>query len=138
VIFDAGTRSLPRLESSIEKALEQGLGIGIETFVRTAPEVAALARHPVVSGENVAAGSTAYVMFLRSEPSRQATASITALTNDVDRFQVHGSHAIWTIRGTLLDSTVPSAVVGKALGLSTTVRNVTTVRKLAAKFCSPK
>jgi hypothetical protein len=55
----------------------------------------------------------------------------------VDRFQVHGPHVIWTVRGTLLDSTVPSHVLGKAIGQSTTVRNVTTVRKLAAKFCSP-
>ena len=63
-------------------------------------------------------------------------ANVAALSNDVDLFQVHGPHVIWTVRGNLLDSIVPSHVLGKALGQSTTVRKVTTVRKLAAKFCS--
>jgi hypothetical protein len=57
-----------------------------------------------------------------------------AFQNEVDDFHVHEREVYWLSRKTIGQSTFSGGLLEKALGMPATVRNVTTVRKLAAKY----
>ncbi|MGH9349455.1 MAG: DUF1697 domain-containing protein [Vicinamibacterales bacterium] len=134
VIFESAARSASRLEPEIEAALERALGYAVATFVRAVPDVAELARHPLVSGAKVPDGASLYVAFLRAAPSRESARKLIAFNNEVDELQVYRREVLWTVRGKFLDSTFSAAQLEKTLAAPATVRNATTVRKLAAKY----
>jgi uncharacterized protein (DUF1697 family) len=137
VIFESSARSTARLEAAIEKTLEKGLGYPVATFVRSVPELAALAEHPLVSGGPVPPGASLYVIFLRAAPTKDVARKLASLSNEVDEFQVHGREVLWTVRGKLLDSAYSGAQLEKTMSTPGTMRNATTVRRLAAKYCRP-
>jgi uncharacterized protein (DUF1697 family) len=133
VVFDAdGTP--PKLEAAIEPHLAKRLGYAVPTFVRTA---AAVVRAATLSpfGE-VSPPDTHIVAFLRKAPAAAAKRTVQALSNDRDRFEVHGADLHWLIHGNLLDSSVKPTALAKALGRQSTTRNTKSLRKLAAKLSS--
>lgn len=134
VIFESPAKPAARFESLIEKALHKALGYEVATFVRSLPDVAALARHPLVSGERVPQAASLYVLFLRDAPTRELANKLTAFKSDVDDFVVHERQVLWTVRGGFLDSKVNGGQLERALAMPGTIRNATTVRKIAAKF----
>jgi uncharacterized protein (DUF1697 family) len=136
VLFDATDADAAGVETRIEAHLHQALGYEVETFVRTAAELAAVAAfRPFAAEEMEAPGRTLHVGFLRDAPGDAAAEKLLALRTAVDDFHVHGRELYWLCRGNFSDSLVPWPVVAKAVGTAT-VRNVTTVRKLAA-LCLP-
>ena len=54
-----------------------------------------------------------------------------------DDFHVRGRELYWWCRTRVSDSKVSGALIEKTLGMPATFRNVTTVRKLAAKYVVP-
>ena len=61
-----------------------------------------------------------------------------ALGSDTDAFHMHGRELYWLCRVRLSDSPLFSGtLLPKTIGVPTTMRNITTVRKLAAKFARP-
>ena len=129
VLFEA-TGSPSALESKIEARLTKRLGYGVPTFVRSASAVRkASALEPYGT---VADGHTHLVVFLRKTPTAGAKRVTEALSNDHDRFEVHGREVHWLVRGRLTDSSVKSSVLVKALGQPSTGRNAKSLRKLAA------
>ncbi len=74
-----------------------------------------------------------YVSFFRKPLPVDLRRQVEARSNDVDRFVVDGRELYWRIHGKLMDSTVGAEGHGKELG-PLTVRNVSTVKKLAAKY----
>ena len=56
----------------------------------------------------------------------------------VDDFHIHDREAYWLSRIRSSDSTFSGAMLEKALGMPATMRNITTVRKLAAKYPAPQ
>ena len=137
VIFESRVRTSARLEPPIEKALEQGLGYPVGTFVRTAPALASLAQDPLVSGGEVPDGSSLYVAFLRGVPTKESARKLVAFSNDVDTLRIHENHVLWLVRGNSRASTLSGGQIEKTLGMPATLRNATTVRKLA-KIVSPE
>ena len=132
VIFSTGARDLAALEAKIERQLEDVLGYEVLTFVRSAAEIAALAAFAPFDG--VADGHKVHVGFLRAAPSREAVARLTALGTDYDTLAVHGRELWWWTKGNMSDSPIPNGAFEKALGVPTTMRNVTTVRRLAERL----
>lgn len=129
---DAGARSrrTATLESTIETHLADRLGYRVPTFVRRAPAVVEIAaREPFGP---LAAGDTHAVGFLRKAPTASAARSVAALSNEQDRFEVHGTELHWWIHGGISDSSVKPAVLATAVGVPFTTRNTTSLRKLAA------
>ena len=60
---------------------------------------------------------------------------LVALSNQVDEFHVHGRELYWLCRKRMSESTITGGLIEKAAGgMQGTNRNVTTVRKLAAKY----
>ena len=120
------------LERAIERRLAEALGYEVETFVRDATELAALACFEPFAG--VAEGHKLHVGFLREAPTAAAAARLAALGSDYDTLAVHGRELWWWTKGNMSDSRIPNGAFEKVLGMPTTLRNVNTVRRMAAKL----
>jgi uncharacterized protein (DUF1697 family) len=135
VIFDSTSKSTEILERKIEYHLRQALGYEVATFIRSPSELAAIADHRPFPDEDLRAeGNVLYIAFLADEPGEEAKQKVRSLTTQVDEFQVCGRELYWLCRKKISESEVSGAVLAKALGVKTTVRNSTTVKKIAAKY----
>jgi uncharacterized protein (DUF1697 family) len=133
VVFSAeGARA--GLEPAIEAHLAERLGYPVPTFVRTARDVVRAAT--LAPFGEVSAPDTHLIAFLRKAPTAAAKTTVEALSNDRDRFEVHGAELHWLIHGKLLDSSVKPAALAKALDRQSTTRNTASLRKLAARLSS--
>jgi uncharacterized protein (DUF1697 family) len=120
----------PALEKKIEQALERSLGYRVDTFLRTAEQMTAIAaRHPDDPGMK-----GCYVGFLRAAVAADARRRFEALSTDDERLSVSGAEVVWRSRLGMGQSRITGAMVEKALGGPTTFRSITTVRKLAEKL----
>lgn len=135
VIFDAPHGDADALEALIEQRLAKLLGYEVATFLRTPAELAAAAAaEPFADSGPPVVAHTLSVGFLKSMPSKEALSKIAALASDVDDFRVIGRELYWRCRVRTSDSKVSGARLEKALSGPATLRNITTVRKLAAKY----
>lgn len=135
VIFDSKSKNTKALEKNIEKHLEQQLGYGVSTFIRSVDELAAIAQYqPFAKSELNAGDHTLYVGFVAAEPGAKAKEGLVSLANKVDDFRVNGREVYWLCRKKFSESQITPALLAKTLGMPTTLRNITTVRKLAGKY----
>jgi uncharacterized protein (DUF1697 family) len=129
VVFDCSSRSTGPLEAAIEKQLKDALGYAVSTFVRTMPELTAIATHqPFDSGDG-----TLYVGLLKQRPGRAGVRSVRALSNEIDELDVHGRELYWLVRKSFSASTVTGAGLEKIVG-GATLRNISTIRRMAARW----
>ncbi|MEP6776287.1 MAG: DUF1697 domain-containing protein [Chloroflexota bacterium] len=135
VIFEAPAGDVRALEEKIEAHLYASLGYKVATFIRTADELSEIASYRPFPAEEAAPGSAVvYVSFLPVEPGEQAEQKLLALRTPVDDFHVHKREIYWMCRIRMSDSTFSGGLLEKTVGLPATMRNTTTVRKLAAKY----
>jgi uncharacterized protein (DUF1697 family) len=135
VIFDTIRRNAAALERALEDHLETALGFPVGTFLRTIPELATVAAHTPFPESEFTKSTTLYVGFLKKEPDKAARAIVATLCNPVDDLIVHNREFFWLRRNHVGESLLTPARFGQAKLGDATVRNVTTVRKLAAKYC---
>ena len=133
VIFDA-LGSAPALEKTIEAALAGALGFEVTTFIRTPAELATVAAHAPFPPASIAKSKALYVGFLHAPPSADAVDKLLTLRSSIDDFHVHGREFYWLASDGMAKSKISNTVLERSLGLRTTLRSVTTVRKLAAKY----
>lgn len=128
--FTSGKARGP-LEKELEELLEEEFGFECTTFVRTVTELEkALALDPF----DLRAGDTYFVTFLKKAPTAGQKKALEALSGDFDTLEVHGADVHWRMRGKSSDSPLTRRDWEKVLGpLSSTCRNTTMLRKLAAK-----
>jgi uncharacterized protein (DUF1697 family) len=133
VIFSCAARDGAALEKRIAKHLHGALGYEVDTFVRTAEEVAAIAgRKPFV--EDGQPGMTIHVALLHEKLPAAVAKKLAAVRTDYDAFRVAGREFYWLCRGRMNASKVWTLPEVKALGLPTmTMRNLVSVRKLVGK-----
>jgi uncharacterized protein (DUF1697 family) len=119
------------LEAELEPLLEKEFGFEVTTFVRTTDElVKALAIEPF----DLTAGDTYFITFLKKAPTAAQKKGLEALSGDFDTLLVKGPDVHWRMRGKSSDSPLTRRDWEKVLGpLSSTSRNTTMLRKLAAK-----
>jgi uncharacterized protein (DUF1697 family) len=122
------------LEQRLEAGLEKALAFPVATFLRTVPEVAAIARLQVFPDADTTGAGALYVGFLKSAPAKALRAAVAAASTPAHRFAVQDREIYW-LRVNLADEFV-APKLDKALG-PTTFRNITTIRKIAGKFCGP-
>jgi uncharacterized protein (DUF1697 family) len=135
VIFDTKSRNTKALEKKIESHLQDALGYEVVTFIRTTSELALVADYkPFPDEELKADGSALYIAFLADEPSGEAKQKVLSLTTEVDEFHVYGRELYWLRRKKISESEVSGTLLAKTLGVQATLRNSTTVKKLAAKY----
>ncbi len=133
VLFDGPAGDAAGLERRIERHLRQALGYEVATFLRTPADVVAVAAHRPFDEVGEAAGDTLYIAFLGGVPGEESAQRLLDLRNEVDDFHIHGREVYWGCRRTISTSTFSAARLEKLLGMPATLRNATTVRKLAAK-----
>jgi uncharacterized protein (DUF1697 family) len=135
VIFESRAKSALALERKIEAHLLEALGYEVMTVVRTDNEVAAIAAHrPFPEAETAAEGAAVYIAFLAAPPNPEAAATLLAHRGAVDEFKIQGREIYWLCRTRFSESAFSGARLEKMLGARTTVRNSSTIRKIAAKY----
>ena len=133
VIFTSPSQEAALLEEQIETLLQRELGYEVKTFLRTDAELAKTAAH--IPFEALAdATSTLYIGFLKTAPPAATKARLLAAQTAVDDFAICGRELFWRCRVASRESVFSGARLEKTLGMATTLRNVNTVRRLAAKY----
>ena len=124
------------LEMRIETRLRQQLGYDVATFIRADGDMVQTAAFvPWTTPERTTAESSLSVGFLKATPTVAQIERVLALRGTDDDFVFHGREFYWWLAGRFSDTKITGAKLERALGQSTTIRNITTVRKLAL-LCS--
>jgi uncharacterized protein (DUF1697 family) len=134
VIFDTRAASSGALERRIESSLQRTLGFDVRTFVRTASELAAIVERDAFAPGEVARAHAMYVAFLAEPLEPAARDRLLAAATGTDDFRVCGRDVYWLCRVRFSESALSGPKLEKVIGVRSTVRNVTTLRKLAAKY----
>ena len=136
VIFETDTSDTCTLEKAMERHLQQSLGYPVATFIRSPAEVAAAARFESFASEPSSPAHVQYIAFLPTQPGDAAAEKVMSYRSAIDEFHVHGREVYWLCRTSMHESRFSAALLEKILGMPATLRNVTTVRKLAAKYAA--
>jgi uncharacterized protein (DUF1697 family) len=132
--FESEAADAPALETQIAHQLRQALGYEVATFLRSPSELVAIAGYqPFPQAEHAGAGALS-VAFLPTPPTDEAQQRLLGLQTTIDEFHVHGREVYWRCRTKVSESTFSGARLEKTLGMPATMRNSTTVRKLATKY----
>ena len=135
VIFEAASNDSGELERKIDESLHARLGYRTAPFVRTMAELAEIAHYePFKESGLAASASTLYIAFLAYPPGEQALSKLMALGSDVNQFQTRGREVYWLCRTRFSDSGISGAQIERALGMPSTIRNASTVKKIAEKY----
>ncbi len=135
VIFALPSKSAKALEKKIEKHLHESLGYEVATFIRTTAELAEIAQYqPFSATELNDKSNRLYIAFTAEPPSAAAKQKLLASATETDEFHIHGREVYWLCRTQFHESKFSGALLEKILGMPATVRNATTVRKMAAKY----
>jgi uncharacterized protein (DUF1697 family) len=135
VLFSSSARNATALEEKIELQLQRALGYEVTTFVRTPAEMAAVAAYEPFPGQ-VAEGHSLSVAFLKRDPGSEVAERLLGMHTDYDELLIRERELYWLCRGRMSDSKVWRTPMEKVIGGPATMRNVTTVRKLAAKLAA--
>ena len=123
------------LEAQIEKRLRTGLGYDVATFIRSSRELEVITGLEPFPGARDRPNVSHHVMFLREPPANAAKRTLTALETADDRLHLEGRELYWLRRGSLLESALDPNEIARSLGRADhTMRNMNTIRRLAAKF----
>jgi uncharacterized protein (DUF1697 family) len=136
VIFSSKTSDGLKIEKQIEAHLRESLGYEVDTFVRTRAEVTAIAAcRPFAKAELDHPDHTVHAGFWREAPGAETRRKFLACRTTVDELCVKGREYFWLCRINTNESKVWSSPAMRALKLpSSSMRNLTTVRKLAAQY----
>jgi uncharacterized protein (DUF1697 family) len=135
VIFDSTSKKARALERKIEDYLQETLGYEVATFVRSTSELVDVANYkPFREVELNGEGNVLYIAFVGDKPSGVSKDKLLSLTSEVDEFHVYGREVYWLRRRMIGESKFSGALLEKALGMRATIRNSTTVKKIAAKY----
>ena len=135
VIFES-TASVKALEARIEQHLAKSLGFDVPTLVRSTNDFAAVALHdPFAEHPPLGTLGGSYVGFLKGPAAADGMKKIDALAGATNMFRLHGRELYWRAEDRRAVLTIPIAAFERAFGCETTFRNVTTVKKIADRFC---
>jgi uncharacterized protein (DUF1697 family) len=135
VIFDSRVTNSQRLEQQIARHLKDAFGYEITAFVRTIAEMESIvAYRPFPAADLRADGVSLYVMFLPDPLGRTRRRDVQALATPQDALHVRGREIYWLARNKLTGTLVDGAALAKAIGMPTSMRNMSTVRKIAERY----
>ena len=136
VLFASKTTAERKLAALIQAHLAKSLGYEVGPFLRTRAEMATVAAfRPFAARELENPANTVHAGFLREPLSAAQTRELLACRTGVDEFHIASREFYWLCRIKSHESKVWASAAMKAVKLpTTTMRNLTTVRKLAAQF----
>ncbi len=135
VIFDSKSKNAAVLERKIEAHLEKALGYKVATFLRTTAELASIANYvPFAKSELEAEGTDLFVVFGAKVLTTEGKQRLMALRTKAHDFHCNEREVYWLRRRLMEDSEYSGPALEKSVGMPITVRNSTTVKKIAAKY----
>lgn len=134
VLFATRSTDAAALESRIEQHLERSLGYPVRTFLRTRAEMAGIAQTRPFPAASTDLEPSLYVGFLKLLPPEATVQAVESLRTERDSFRIRGREMFWQVAGKLTGSLVKNSALEKALATPCTLRNITTVRKLATLY----
>lgn len=137
VIFSSRSGAGAKLEAQIEQHLHASLGYEVDTFVRTRAAVAAVAAlRPFAKADMADPANTMHVGFLKTALGAAQHRGLEACRSNTDEFRVEGREYYWLCRRIKShESKIWASPELRALKLPTsTLRNMTTIRRLATEF----
>jgi uncharacterized protein (DUF1697 family) len=134
VIFTSTAGTIPALQTNIAAHLERSLGYDVRTFLRTVPEVAAIAAYEPFPAAQIRSSGAFCVGFLTEPLDGKAKAALQGLETAVDRFHLHGKEVYWLCKKRQHESKFSNVVFEKSTGARVTFRGMNTIAKLAAKL----
>ena len=90
VMFTSPGTSLPALERKIATRLEESLGYDVATFLRTAPELVAIATYKPFPEAQIRRAGAFCVGFLGQPLDAAGKKSLATLASAIDHFKTHG------------------------------------------------
>lgn len=134
VVFESSAKNAKSLEGKIEKKLREALGYEVTTFIRNGTELADVAMYKAFPPAALGAATAFNIIFLAEPLDAMAKRQVMALKTDIDDFAVHGREIFWLCRQKQSESKFSNAVLEKALGKRSTIRQATTIKKMAEKY----
>ena len=131
VIFESTAKNTAALEKKIAEHLKKSLGYEVDTFLRTVQEVAELEKSSPFKADKQE--KDVYVAFLHETPNAAAKSALLALRNKLNDFAIIEREIYW-LRLNKDDSIFLKNSLEKIIKMSATVRNMTTIHKLAEKY----
>lgn len=135
VVFETNGKGGRSLGQKIEKALKEELGYEVATFLRTAPELAAVADNQPFDASEMTPGAVVYALFLRQRPEPEVEEALKRLKTGNDEVRCGTRELYWLRRAPGKESDVFGTLLGKTLRAETTSRNMNTVRRIVEKYC---
>jgi len=133
VLFETRAKAAAKLQQQIEADLASAFGFEIDTFLRGAEELIAIAKHPAFPAARIAAAPTYCVGFLAAPLGAEALRGLKKFESAIDAFHVNDREVYWLCEKKQSESAFTNAAMEKALKVRATFRNINTVRKLADK-----
>lgn len=136
VIFESKAKDPVKLEKQIEKHLESKLGYDVDTFLRTAAELAAVGKiNPFPKEPWEKSDWTIHVGFHKEPIAKTDAKKLCVIRTDYDAFHVNGRDLYWLTQGGIATSTVWKLPEVKQIKLPTnTMRNRKTILNLIEKY----
>ena len=135
VIFDSRSTNTGALEKKIEKHLLKSLGYEVATFIRSIAEVEKVASsEPFSPAELKRDGVTLYVGFLAQPPAEESRRELIKCGNTNNQFAVTDRELFWLCRVKFSETDFSGGRLEKILKLKTTLRNMNTPQRIAAKY----
>jgi len=133
ILFEPDHRSQATIESLLESALRDALGYEVTTFVRTAAELADLVKVNPYSGVALTGKGSVGVGFFRAPPPAGTIEAARAESTPVDTLDVIGRELWWCAREGQGRPSISDAAWRRMQLPHMTIRNLTTVARLATK-----
>lgn len=136
VIFETKSKAADSIKKKIETKLEKSIGYKAPTFIRTTSELKDIADYkPFKKSDLSNEQNSLYIGFLDHQPDKASQKKVLMLSNEPNEFHFHNKELYWLCRKNFSDSGITGKTLEKALGMETTIRNSTTIRKTVLRFC---
>lgn len=137
VVFETKSKSVDAIKKKIETELIRKLGYEVASFIRSTEELKSVIDYkPFKDSELNNPNNTLYIGFLDSTPIKENQNKVFALQDEANEFHFNNNELYWLIRKNFSDSGITGNKLDKALGMSTTMRNSTTIKKMVLRYCA--
>jgi uncharacterized protein (DUF1697 family) len=138
VIFTAPGKNTAAIETRASSELESALGYSVDVFVRTTEQVIKIAKSKPFPDDG-REGIIIHVGLLKKELPPDIARKLESVRTPADQLRVTGREYYWLCRTRTSESKFWTLPVVRALRLPTsTMRNMTSIRKLAAQHCEER
>jgi uncharacterized protein (DUF1697 family) len=132
IVFASASKDRAAMEKTIEAAIAKKYGWESETFVRDFGELAKIGKAMPFKG--IVDAPTYLVGFLKEPLSAANKKAFMGLAAKEDQFAVTGSEVWWHSTTSQADSKFNANTFDKALGATSTWRNLRTIRRMVDRW----